>query len=382
MLKTATLFLWLLSTAVTAQITLTTDYFPAAGDTLVYAVAPGDFTIDLLTPGAERQWNFGSQVAVDTQFQIVRPYDGNPDFPDADLVVPIDRQNIGYYALTDTTYELIGIQGLLDDVFPGFTFDAPIDPARPQRRAPLQYEAVYAATTVNTVAVDQDSLPQEAIRQFGSLLSSVDSVRLVSTSVRDDVVDAYGTLTINGETFDVLRERRTETVTTVAEVKAPLLGPDYVDITTAAVLQEPDLGDFLGEQGPTTTYYYWTNTQKAAVAIVTVDENGTPTRMTFTPGDATNSLSPTLLPQAQVRVYPNPARNWTTFEVSGLDLGTYTLRVINMLGREVIRQELRPSGEVAKTTVDVSQLPRGPYIYSLTNERGRLLTTRRLLINR
>ena len=384
MLRTATLLvLSLLTLTATAQITITQAYFPAAGDTLRYGTAASVDGVDLLNPGADRQWDFGEQTAVDTPLQIILPYDGNPEFPDADVIVAIDSANQGYYAITDTAYELVGIQGMLTDVLPGFEYTTPVRPGRAERRAPLEFGDRYASTTVNTIALDVDSLPAEAkdaLGDFGPLLNNIDSIRIASTSERTDEVDASGALTLNGQTYEVLRERRVETTRATVAVKTG--GGPFTDVTGLILLQDPSLGNFLGEQEATTTYYYWTNTEKEAVAIVTVDDADVPQRLTFIQGDVTNSTGGPQLPQAQVRVYPNPARDFTVFEVAGLEPGSYTLRVVNMLGREVITRQLTPIDTRARTEVNVSQLPRGPYIYSLINERGRILTTRRLLVNR
>ena len=384
MLRTATLLVLLLpALAATAQITITEAYFPAAGDTLRYGESDSMMaTVNLLSPGPDRQWDFGTQTAVDTQLQIIRPYDGNPEFPNADVIVAIDSANEGYYAITDTTYELVGIRGMLNDVLPGFQYNAPVTPGRAQRRAPLEYQDRYVSTTVNTIAVDVDSLPDEVldeVDEFRDLLVGVDSIRIVSTSERTDVVDAYGMLTINGQTYEVLRERRMETSSARLFIKVGFL---ETDITSTILSQQPDLSNFLGEQESTITYYYWTNTEKEAVAIVTADGSDAAQSLRFILGDVTNSVRGPQLTQAQVRVYPNPARDLTTFEAAGLESGSYTLRVVNMLGREMIRQQLTTVDGRVRTEVNVGQLPRGPYIYSMTNERGRILTTRRLLVNR
>ena len=384
MLRTATLLACLLcALPATAQITITEAYFPAAGDTLRYGESDSLMAaVNLLSPGPDRQWDFGTQTAVDTQLQIIRPYDDNPEFPDAEVTVAIDSANLGYYEITDTTYELVGIRGTLTDVLPGFEYSAPVTPGRAQRRAPLQYQDRYVSTTVNTIAVAVDSLPEEVldeVDEFRDLLVGVDSIRIVSTSERTDVVDAHGTLTINGQTYEVLRERRMETSSASLFIKIGFL---ETDITSTILSQQPDLSNFLGEQEPTTTYYYWTNTDKEAVAIVAADGTDAARSLRFILGDVTNSVRGPQLTQAQVRVYPNPARDLTTFEAAGLESGSYTLRVVNMLGREVIRQQLTSVDGRVRTEVNVSQLPRGPYIYSMTNERGRILTTRRLLVNR
>ena len=255
-------------------------------------------------------------------------------------------------------------------------------PGRAQRRAPLEYQDRYVSTTVNTIAVDVDSIPDEVldeVDEFRDLLVGVDSIRIVSTSERTDVVDAYGMLTINGQTYEVLRERRMETSSASIFIKSGFL---ETDITSIVLSQQSELGDFLGTQEPTITYYYWTNTDKEAVAIVTADGTDAAQSLRFILGDVTNSVRGPQLTQAQVRVYPNPARDLTTFEAAGLQPGNYTLRVVNMLGREVIRQQITSVDGQVRTEVNVGQLPRGPYIYSMTNERGRILTTRRLLVNR
>jgi len=363
------------------QIVLTDAYFPAAGDTLTYGVASGDPGIDLLSAGADRQWDFSNQVAADTQMQVVLPYDGNEAFPEAEVIVAIDNNNAGYYSVSDNVYELVGIQGSLPEVLPGFVFDAPVSPGRAERRAPLAYLDRFESNTANVIAIDSDSLPaeaKEALREFGDVLNAFDSIRISSISERTDLVDAYGTLTINGQRYPVLREKRTETTRGKVEVKLGILG--FQDVTAVILAQAPELQDFLGTQEGRESYYFWTDTEKEAVAIVTTDGDGNADGLRFALGDRLNSTGAPQLTQARVKVYPNPARGNTTFEVSGLDRGAYTLRIINVLGRQVSEVRFTPVGTTAKLPIDVSRLPRGTYLYSLTNERGLILTTRRLLV--
>lgn len=377
MRNTLTLFVLLLTvTTAVGQITLTNEYFPTLGDTLSYGVADSTFTVDLLTPGADRQWDFGRQQPVSAIVQVVREAN-DAVFTEADLAVDIDAENVGYYSVGETAYELVGIRGS-NELFPGILFDAPVAPARAQRRAPLNFGDSFSGVTTNVIIVPRDSIPDDVVEQFGATIAEVDSVRITTVSDRSDEVDAYGTLTLNGKTYDVLRERRTETINTTVEVQSGLLG--YIDITSSIAPFVPDLANFVGQQDPTVTYYYWTDTEKEAVAIVTTEEDGTLTRMSFISGDATNSTRGPQLARAQVNVYPNPARGRTTFEVRGIDPGTYTLRVINVLGRQVSQQRFTPVGNTTSVPIDVSGLPRGTYLYSLTNERGLILTTRRLLV--
>ncbi len=372
------LLVLLVADAVSAQLTLGPAYFPAAGDTLAYSRADSTFSIDLLTPGPDRQWNFGSQAAVSSFRRIVQPV-ADTLFTEANVTVDLDGATLGYYSLTDTDYSLVGVQGTLE-VLSNYTFKAPVSPARPERRAPLTYADAFVSNTKNVILIPRENIPNEAFELYGQALARLDTLRITSSSNRTDLVDAYGMLTLNGQTYEVLREKRTEITNTTIEAKTGILG--YLDITGLIKPQVPDLASFFGQDGPVVTYYYWTNTEKEAVAIVTVDEADLPVAMTFIQADSVNSTRGPNLFQARVDVYPNPAFGRTTFAVQGLDPGTYTLRLINVLGRKVSTTRFSPVGDRTEVEVDLSGLPRGTYLYSLTNERGRILTTRRLLVGR
>ncbi len=368
----------LLAGGISAQLTLSTAYFPAAGDTLAYSRADSTFTIDQLTPGPNRRWNFGTQAAASSFVRVVEAVTDTL-FSEADVTVALDGATRGYYALTDTAYTLVGLGGNLE-VLGDYAFRAPVAPGRAERRAPLMYADEFVSLTRNVILIPRDEIPDEAFATYGPALANLDTLRITSTSNRTDVVDAHGMLTLNGQTYEVLRERRTETTNTIVEAKTGFLG--YLDITGLIRPQVPDLASFFGQEEPIVTYYYWTNTEKEAVAIVTVDASDTPVSMNFIQGDSINSTRGPRLFQARVDVYPNPAFGQTTFAVGGLDPGTYTLRLINVLGRQISATEFSPAGDRTEVPLDLTGLPRGTYLYSLTNERGRILTTRRLLVGR
>ncbi|THH40612.1 T9SS type A sorting domain-containing protein [Neolewinella litorea] len=373
-----TLLLLLAFTAtLSGQIVLTDAYFPVAGDTLRYNTTEEVSTVVLLDPGADRQWDFGTLSAGAEADQVVTAVAGDPRFTNASLSIEVDSATVGLFQVTPDAYSLIGIRGSLD-VLPGYTFEAPVSPARPERRAPLSYQDNFDLNTTITLTVATDSLPTSAREQFGNVLNGVDSIRIISRSAREDVVDAYGTLTLNGQTYAVLRERRTEVLNNRIEIKIGAL--PYTDVTSLVAPQVPEFSEFFGLQPPQTTYYFWSDTEKEAIATVAVDEDGNPEGITYIRSDATSSVGDPFLHQARIHLYPNPASRFATIELEGLDAGTYTLRVVNVLGRQVATQQFFPTGFSARVDLDVSRLPRGTYLYSITNERGRTLTTQRLLV--
>ncbi|NJB86341.1 hypothetical protein GGR26_002109 [Lewinella marina] len=378
MLRTLPLLLLLaLAPALRAQVVLTDAYFPIAGDTLRYSATENVGGLNLLTPGAARQWDFGTLAAEAEANQVITAVAGDPVFSTASLSVNLDSTTLGYYRVSGGAYSLVGLRGVLP-VLPGYTFEAPVDPARPERRAPLAYQDAFTTNTTNTLTVAADSLPAEAIAELGSALNGVDSIRITSISQREDVVDAYGSLTLNGQTYEVLRERRTETLNNRIAVKIGAL--PFTDVTTLVAPAVPEFSEFFGQQPPRTTYYFWAQSEKETIATVTLDEAGKPKGMTFIRSDATSSIRDPFQRQARITLYPNPASRSATFDLEGLDAGTYTLRVVNVLGRQVARQQFSPTGHAARVELDVSRLPRGTYLYSITNERGRTLTTQRLLV--
>lgn len=379
MLKTTTLyFLLLASAAASAQISLTNAYFPVAGDTLKYGLAADGVEVDLLSPGPDRQWNFGTQLAVASDREVYSMANDEV-FTEADLVLDAGDSAKVFFNVTETSFEVIGLRGSVE-LFPGRVFNAPISPPRPERRAPLVFGNDYSTTTVNQLIVPRSDLPAAVIQQLGVLALGLDSIRLTSTSNRTSTVDGAGTLTINGQTYEVLREKRVETVTTKVEIRSQFL--NYTDVTGTIQSLFPDSEVFFGAEEPTTTYYFWAETEKEAIATVDVDESGEQTGLSFIEADSTNSTRGPQLNQSQVKVFPNPARGMATFTIQGIDPGTYTLRLINVLGRQISVEQFRPTGQRTEIDLDVSNLPWGTYLYSLTNERGRILTTRRLLVGR
>lgn len=371
------LLLLLMTAALPAQIVLTEDYLPVAGDTLRYSRGGAVPGVDLQSSGADLSWDLGFPEVTGNFQQVISAAPDDAPFAAADLVVQTDSFNQVYVSVDDGVYAIVGLSGELD-VFPGYTFTTPVNPARPERRAPLAYGDTYTSTNTYQLVLSPDSLPTAVIEQYGSLLSGVDSIRLTARSEREDVVDAYGSLSLNGQTYDVLRERRTEILDNQIEFRIGILG--YTNVTGLLLSADPTLAEVLGSQEPITTDYYWANGEKEAIATVTTDAGGTVTDFTFLRAEAVNSVGDPLQRQATVRLYPNPARTLATFELDGLTPGTYTLRLVNVLGRQVATRQFSPAGNSARLELDVSRLPRGTYLYSVTNERGRMLTTQRLLV--
>ncbi|MEL6357748.1 MAG: hypothetical protein AAFQ37_12535, partial [Bacteroidota bacterium] len=58
----------LVSLSLFGQITLTSDYIPAVGDTLFQSVADSNATVDLIGPGGPFEWDI-SNITADNTFE-------------------------------------------------------------------------------------------------------------------------------------------------------------------------------------------------------------------------------------------------------------------------------------------------------------------------
>ncbi len=381
MLKHLPVFLLVLGLApLAAQVTLTNDYFPVAGDTLKTNTADSASAanIDLLTPGPDRGWYFGTPTASSINADPVADATGNALFPSADISIRTNLATRSYYETTGTTMNLVGIETSLE-ILPGFDIETPLNPARPTRRAPLNYLDAFSSVTSNSVTGSPDSLPPEALELVGTALDNVDSFRITTISTRAEVIDAWGTARLGDNYYQVLREKRTEDINIRLELKSGFF--PWADVTATIQLVSPQLAQLLGPQPTVTTYTFWTPGSIEPVAEFVVDsETDAIELMTYKRTEVATSLGGPAFTQATIRVFPNPATDLATFEIEGLERGQYYLTLINMLGQKVDTRSFSPIGNQTRLSLDVSALPQGTYFYNLRNERGRTVATKRLQV--
>ena len=367
------LFFLLVFSQLNGQITITNASFPAVGDTLRTATDPMP-SIDLLGPGGDQEWNFTNLSGIVQEQLVQDATDGEffSEFPNAELLITtlanIDAGEI-YYNVTNTSYDNLGYVGP-DPAGFGLNLVARFSPQVPERRAPMNFFDVNTADTDVVVAFDSSVLPPEI---SDSLLVAPDSIRFRITADRLDVVDGWGTLSIPGGTYDVLREKRIETRETGMDVLVPFLG--WLDVTDAIGL------DFLGTD-TTTTYNFFSNDAKEAIAVVRVtnNEEETPILVQFKSNDIVSSVNYVNTGRSDLFASPNPAINEVRFEFLNLKKGIYKLKVYNILGVEVWSDKYSITDNHHAVRVDLSDFRKGTYLYSLEDDRGKTLTTKRLII--
>lgn len=362
-----------------AQITVTSETFPEIGDTLLTGTDNMPANIQVGTPGPNREWNFKSlqsPLVLRTVIRAAAEGDAADNFPTADLVFKLNDNAEGYYRLSNSSLELIGLAGT-DPLNLGIEITPKLDEPQIERRAPLHYGDSFNSTVKVTYGISADEIPQELLQD---LPITPDSLRIRLLLNREDKVDAWGTMSIPGGTYDVLREKRIIDQDIRLDAKVGFLG--WQDITEIA-LELTNLGpDVLGDN-QIIRYHYWSNTEKEAIAVVTMNQEETnPVSVTFKAEDILSDLVQTTDKlQPGVLAYPNPAMVHTNFQFVRLKPGKYRLVIYNLVGSEVWHRDYQISGSLTER-VNISQLKKGTYLYALQDVSGRTLITRRLIVVR
>ncbi len=378
MKKTLLFILTLVSFQLMGQITVTSSSFPVVGDTLRTAVDGAPVGIEITASGGNQTWDFGNLQGVMAE-AVVRPASEgmNADlFPNANLLFPIGEDGLGgeSYASTDANnYQLVGYVGP-DPVNLGINVRVPFSPPIVERRSPMNFFDVNNTNYAILVSFPSDSLPEELTNDLPIV---PDSIRLRVASTRTDVVDGWGTLTIPGGTYDVLREKRTEIRETLVEALVGI-GPfaTWVDVTEFLP------GDFLGPD--TLTSYIFVNDQEKeniAEVRVTNDESETPIAVTYKSNDVITNVRYVDTGRADIFAYPNPAINNVRINFLNLTPGNYTFRIFNILGKEVVNKKYQINGN-RTVGIDIDTLQKGTYLYNLTNAKGKVIKTKRLMVIR
>lgn len=368
--------------ATTAQITITSATFPAAGDSLVYAVDESPIGINPATPsGGPQAWDFSTLQSDDQLSLVYRPANAGSqlaNYPGADLVV-IGQTGETYFNLTNSKFEVMGFAGG-DPTGLGVNVLAKFNPFVLERYSPMAFFDIKQSTTDLNLAFPTDQPPLDSI--FSGLPVNIDSMRVRINTQRLGVVDAWGTATIPGGTFPVLREKRTEYTTTGIDVYVELFPGfgQWVDLgTIIGGGGGGGIGGFIGTD-TTVTYRFLSNTEKEEIAIATMNNESTEVEtIRFKKLTTSSTLEPELDFAGSIQAFPNPAVEWVRFDCTNIPPGEYTLKIFNILGKQVWKKNYTLSGNTS-FRIELDDFKKGSYIYSLVDKNGNSVGTKRLVI--
>jgi hypothetical protein len=81
-----------------------------------------------------------------------------------------------------------------------------------------------------------------------------------------------------------------------------------------------------------------------------------------------------------LNIYPNPTANGqTTVSVNGMISGEWTLRVLDISGKQLLQKQFNANGGTFNYALDLSGLPAGTYLVRFTHNEYSFL--RRLVVS-
>ncbi|HLP94192.1 MAG TPA: T9SS type A sorting domain-containing protein [Saprospiraceae bacterium] len=361
-----------------AQITITNATFPAVGDSLVYSLDQDPLGVNPATPpGGPQIWDFTALQIDDESSVVYRPAaSGNQvaNFPGADLMVG-GQTGETYFNLTAQKFEVLGYAGGDPTGF-GLNVVAKFLPSVVERKAPLNFFDINQQSTNLVLPFSTEGLPDSL---FQGAPFVPDSIRIRISTERLEVVDGFGTCQIPGGTYPVLRQKRTEYTTTGMDIKVPFLG--WVDLSTiiGGGGGGGGIGGFIGTD-TTITYRFLSNTEKEDIAVATMSADlSTVVSMRYKQLATTPVIEPVVDFSGSIQAFPNPAVEWVRFDCTNITPGEYTLKIFNILGKQVWKKNYTLSGTTS-FRLDLDDFKKGTYIYSLVDKAGNSVGTKRLVI--
>lgn len=360
-----------------AQITVTSTTFPTAGDTLHYAF-DGSPNVDaaLTPPGGDQVWDLSSLAFEDTYVTVYSNANAGSNFasfPGADVAI-LGDQGETYFNVTGSKFDAMGYAGS-DPAGFGVDVIAKFSPAFPERKSPLNFFDITINDTDLSLPFSTDALPDSLTANIPGI-QLLDSIRVRIHQQRLEAVDGWGTCKIPGGTYPVLRVKRTDYRTTAVDAHSSFLG--WFDIST--LIGGGAGGGFLGTD-TTVSFRFLSNTEKEEIAVLTTDNQQstvetarfknnlgtTPVILTETPGNA------------NIQAFPNPAIEWVRFDCTNLPADDYTLKIFNIIGKVVWKENYYLTGNKS-FRVDLDNFKKGTYLYSLSNKKGDVIGTKRLVV--
>ncbi|NND34274.1 MAG: T9SS type A sorting domain-containing protein [Saprospiraceae bacterium] len=340
------------STFISARLT------PESGDTLYFQTDELPRRISISPPGENQLWNFTSLLA---------PYLENQFINNPGEQLEVSRNNVR------NLYE-VQKKGLIwkggtsfvvgkTQINHKWSSDAgvPLPSWQMKYQDDLDFESTYSCVFS---AVD---IPQN---WRSAIPRGVDSVRVTIMVTRSMTADATGTIMLTGGSrYNVHRIRVEDVLIKKLWIKK---SDTWTDLTNTT-----GLDDLLPEK--TRSYHFISDEQGGIVCSVDLASDGDVTQVQFiTPTEQANSMRK-VVPSQWLFAYPNPALSVVRFKFLDIPSGKYTIRFYDILLRNLMEREYNLAGSET-VEININQLEKGTYLFSLVDENGKKIVTKRLIV--
>lgn len=315
----------------TAQITVENTVFPVVGDTLHLAIGnqPGAINQIFTPPGGDQHWDLSNLQPNQLWDQVMKdPQTGTAaaSFPGAStLYNNLSSDKEVYLEVTGNQVNYLGYYGL-DEIGLGLNLNFINLPPLEQSWAPINFFDIKQITSNSLTFFDAPIAPPVLL----NLVPTADSFRIRVTYQQISTVDAWGMLTIPGDTFEVLRKKQTLYKSQAVDVKVAPLG--WIDIATIGGQQIFPLGT-----DTITTFHFLNSVSKEPIAICTLNTSlNTVLSVQYKVVSLTPPPSSTgdiVLEKEPFSLYPNPTRSSVTLKWELVEDADVRIVVSDMAGR-------------------------------------------------
>lgn len=349
-----------------AQVIIDMLPVPEPGDTIERFLVSDPSGLEISAPGPDQMWEWMFEDGVRFVYRA-EANDQPATFPGADIVLDEGFRQF-YIDASPESWDIVGLIGT-DPIGFGLTVTSFYDPALPDVYAPLEYgDSTFNAATVYT-GIPKSIIPDSVL---ATLPVVPDSIRAAISFQQEDKIDAWGELSINGNSQDVLRQYRKTRFAARIEAKISIL--PWTDVTGFIIDFLPpgvNISDTLYE------YRFMAPGDGWPVAIVDVDETNTPLNVEY----SEEITLPVFVPGThlqQLVAYPNPSAGNLTIGLPQEIVGKVNTVVYDQQGVIQDLRSLLVSGNTI--TLDPGVAGSGLKFILLSNENGEPIGVARVFV--
>ena len=312
------------------QPVIQTGILPQVGDSVSLASDNLPEGIAITGKGANQEWDFtGLQSAFVKKIEIKS---ASKAFENADIMVENVDGSTSFYKLSKNQLELLGKEGTAPlnlGLDAKVYFESPLQ----ELKAPLKYGMTYEANGHFSFTVAADDLSEDDLYALPVI---PDSIRYKCFITRKSEMDAWGILSLPDNTYEVLREKQTEERELRLEIKIGEL--PWQDISGAV------RDDRFRNKQLHQLYYFYSNETIFPIATAHLKSDGIHAEaISYIVTDPDFNMR-TASGRPDIYVYPNPAINEVRFEFTHLKPSVYSLKIYNILGVSVFKNDYKVNG--------------------------------------
>lgn len=336
------LLLFIITSKVFPQITITQADFGGVGTTIIQAQDTISTNIYPGNAGANQNWDFSSMQANTTNtISFINPSALPCDslFPSANIAQPANG-GYNFFNLSSNGFDLVGSCDTSLSQFQLYGF----------------VRLISFPSTFNTSFVNSYRYSIKNI--FNSPPN--DSFLYIRTFKDSSLIDAWGKITTPlGGPFDCLREK----------VTRQSIDSIFVHDSTTGQW------NFVWVQSSNLTDYHWfSNNGKWILVEISTDTFGNVTNKSFLVSATTTGINDMVFQNDEVLIYPNPFSTSATIKInSEIKKGKFILH--DVLGREIKQIEIDGNSIEIKR----ENLPNGIYFYKITNEKNEIIASGKIV---